>query len=475
MRPRCTSHLRDPVNVRALASRISSGIAGAKLLGLPLPDLDGRYQLERILGEGAFGVAVRAYDNVLDRRVVLKLSPTGADPTRVVSEGRALARFVRVKHVVRVIDANQGMVRCRQREFPVVFLMLEYVDGSSLRAWLENQARPYHLVVSAFAQVAAGLAEVHAQGLVHGDVKTENVVVETDGAIRLIDFGFAVPISRPDAKAPGTPIAGTLAYMAPEAKRGGARRRSDVFSLAVCIWESLTGAHPIGVGNDPTLRWWGSVATMRCEHLLHPDLRELLRRALHPIPAVRPTSAEMAEGLYEHARHAHDAAMQKPSRWGRFGCMALILLACVASAWTFSRFRAAHVERFATRIGYMGTYDVCDFSQGPRCPRAVTLSLRPDGLSRTEAHLAVRGRSALTGTAVLRESCPDAPTGCEGALGDAEHCLDVRMRDASRASSILLRLGVVDGNVRGCLISEGADAGTRAETSAPVVLTKRQR
>ena len=195
----------------------------------------GRYQLSGLLGAGGMGVVFAAHDPLLQRRVALKLVrpdlETGARTDvqgRLVREAQAAARIAH-PNVVAVHDV--GWVGAH------VFFAMELVEGPTLRQWLAQAPRNVGEIVSVMLQAARGLEAIHAAGLVHCDVKPDNIIVGVDGRTRITDLGLAAA-----SWAPGE-MAGTPAYMAPERTAGGPPTAvSDQWSFAATFYEALFGA-----------------------------------------------------------------------------------------------------------------------------------------------------------------------------------------------------------------------------------------
>lgn len=209
----------------------------------------GRYRLDELLGSGGSAEVWRAHDTVTDRTVALKLlAPVlTADPEyreRFEREARA-ASMLHGPHVVAV--HTYGELEGR------LFIESEFVDGLDIEALLEWEGpMAPDAAVALIAQVACALDEAHAAGLVHRDVKPQNIIVAPDDVAYLIDFGTALQDGQTAITQIGMLI-GTPAYMAPERFDGTVSVRSDIYSLACVLYECLTGERPFRVKNPAQL------------------------------------------------------------------------------------------------------------------------------------------------------------------------------------------------------------------------------
>ena len=194
----------------------------------------GRFELRALLGEGAMGVVYSAFDPQLQREVALKLLSSSRSEELVLREARALA-LLSHPHVLPIFEVGS--------EGGLNFLVSELMRGGTLRAWL-RQPRTATQVLDVLLKVGEGLAAGHAAGLVHRDVKPDNVLLDANGSPRLCDFGLAR--SAEDSATPGAQaLPGTRRYMAPEQLAGvRADALSDQFSFALMAFEALTGALP---------------------------------------------------------------------------------------------------------------------------------------------------------------------------------------------------------------------------------------
>lgn len=242
-------------NPRAKARHRLSGLSAHALMvqGMNAPDIPGGgltipgCELIAKLGSGGMGTVYLARQISLDREVAVKvLSEQVADDPltleRLEREARTMARL-RHPHVVMVHDfhrLNDGGAA----------IVMEHVEGGSLRERMRQHASglPMDEALRIFRQVCSGLAAAHAAGLVHRDVKPENVLLNHDGTARVSDFGLAVPADSTSMRLTltGTSV-GTVEYMAPEQMRGEELdARSDVFSLGILLYEMLTCRTPRG-------------------------------------------------------------------------------------------------------------------------------------------------------------------------------------------------------------------------------------
>lgn len=247
----------------------------------PWPDrshLADRYHLEEPIASGGAAIVWRAFDENLARSVAIKLlHPHHAtDPTvveRFERESRAAAQLNH-PNAVRIYDTG--------RDDELVYLVMEHVDGPSLRELLKERGPLEPVAVAALGeQVAAALGEAHAHGLVHRDVKPANILLASDGTVKVTDFGIAKALSGSEATltTPGT-VVGTAAYVAPEQLQDtGVDARADIYALGVVLYECLTG-QPAFSGDTPT-----ATAAMRLSHELLPprQIRADVPRALDEV------------------------------------------------------------------------------------------------------------------------------------------------------------------------------------------------
>lgn len=206
--------------------------------------LDGRYRVETQIATGGMSTVYRGTDVRLDRPVAIKVmdSRYAGDQqflTRFQLEARAVARLSHPA-LVAVYDQGPGEVGSG-----LPFLVMELVEGGTLRELLrERGPMPPHAVAAVLRPLLAGLAVAHRGGLVHRDVKPENVLISDDGDVKLADFGLVRAVAQAGITSTSV-ILGTAAYLSPEqVTSGNAGPRSDVYSLGILTYELLTGTTP---------------------------------------------------------------------------------------------------------------------------------------------------------------------------------------------------------------------------------------
>ncbi len=271
------------------------------------------YRVESTLGRGGMGVVYRAVDTRLGRPVALKVLPEelslDADrKRRFLLEAKA-ACAVNHPAIAQVYDVDDAD--------GVLFIAMELVEGRTVRDLVQGRELDVLGAIEIARQVAGGLAKAHEAGIVHRDVKAENVMVTPDGHAKLLDFGLAklrVPDSGPigaDDRSRMETIAGTqagmvlgtLRYMSPEQARGReVDHRSDLFSLGVVLYEMVTGEAPF-TGDSPvdTLHAVAFEETRPITAIrpnLPPSLQRVVTRCLRKRPEDRyPDARELAADL----------------------------------------------------------------------------------------------------------------------------------------------------------------------------------
>jgi eukaryotic-like serine/threonine-protein kinase len=210
----------------------------------------GPYTILAPLGKGGMGEVYRARDERLEREVAIKVLPD-----EVRSDPVTLSRFKREARAVAALShPNVVAIHDIGQDDDVSYVVMELLEGSSLRGAMVKGALPLERVIDYSRQTAAGLAAAHAKGIVHRDIKPENIFVTSDGRVKLLDFGLARMPAREDLD-PSSPtitrlttpglVVGTLGYMSPEQVHGEpVDARSDIFSFGCVLYEMITARRP---------------------------------------------------------------------------------------------------------------------------------------------------------------------------------------------------------------------------------------
>jgi predicted Ser/Thr protein kinase len=286
----------------------------------------GAYRIEREIGRGGMGVVYLAEDTRLGRRVAIKsVAPTvsGNDQLRerLRREARAAATIahpsVAVVYALEEID-NQ------------LLLVTEYVAGRTLRSEIEHGPIPSPRALAIAAEIAQALAAAHDAGVIHRDLKPDNVMLTATDRVKVLDFGIAhiEHGAAPHLTAEGA-LVGTPAYMAPEQLAGGpVDARTDIHALGTVLFEMIAGRHPMAAEARPAA--------------IAPAVQAIIDRSLQHKPEARYGSAREAVRAIEQAQRAADgdagpAARRTSARWWwefHQAVAALVYWLLVIPAWT---------------------------------------------------------------------------------------------------------------------------------------------
>ena len=259
--------------------------------------IDSRYQLIRQVANGGMASIYEAMDTRLDRKVAVKimhphLAQDDAFVSRFIREAKAAAAL---SHPNIVAVQDQGW---NQSGVPAVFLVMELIEGSTLREYLNERGRfEIKDAMNYLTPILSALAAAHAIGIVHRDVKPENILISKEGRIKIADFGLARgEIIGSTMTAESSVILGSVSYLSPEqVQRGIADARSDVYAVGIVAFEMLTGEKPF-IGDTPI-----QIAYMHVNQDIPPPrskrrdipqaLDDLISRATNRDPDKRPRDA----------------------------------------------------------------------------------------------------------------------------------------------------------------------------------------
>lgn len=289
----------------------------AASLGQNPPVRIGRYQIERLLGQGGFGRVYLAHDARLQRLVAVKvphaeLISHAASPEAYLSEARTVANLNH-PHIVSVYDVGVAA------NFPC-YVVSRYIDGCDLATRIKAVRPGYREAAELVTTVAQALQYAHTQGVVHRDVKPGNILIDVNGKPYVVDFGLAL---REETIGTGPNYVGTPAYMSPEQAGGEGHRvdaRTDIFSLGVVLYELLAGCRPFSGLTQVELR----EQLKRCDPLplrkhaptLPDELQRICSKALAKRVSERYASArDLADDL-RHFLAASNAQTDQTTRDG---------------------------------------------------------------------------------------------------------------------------------------------------------------
>ena len=321
----------------------------------------GPYEILDVVGAGGMGVVYRARDTRLDRQVAIKvLLP------EVASSEDAIARFEReVRAVAAISHPNILAIHDFQRDGGTVYAVMEFLDGRTLRAMVNDSPLSVRKAVHLGVQIAHGLAAAHARNIVHRDLKPENIGLMRSGQVKILDFGLARHVVPQAARADSPTCAqvstagmilGTVGYMSPEQVRGhDADHRSDLFSFGVVFHEMLTGRRAFArataaetltaILNDEPSDLADSGAKVP------PALDRVIQRCLEKHPEDRFHSARDLAFALENALTANGGAVVPPARrrTGPMWVAAVLVAGSLAAGAGISFYLRPVTEQYSVR------------------------------------------------------------------------------------------------------------------------------
>jgi tetratricopeptide (TPR) repeat protein/tRNA A-37 threonylcarbamoyl transferase component Bud32 len=254
------------------------------------------YEVLRLLGRGGMGEVYEAQDTKLRRRVALKfIAP------ELAADAESAKRFEReALSAAALSHPHIATLYALEHDGRSTFIAMELITGGSLRGRLAGGPLPVAEALAVVRDVAAALAHAHRRGIVHRDVKPENLMFDGEGAVKVMDFGLARALQASRLTMTGSTL-GTAAYMAPESTRGATGAPADVFALGVVLYELLAGALPFPGESPMALLYMIANEPPRPLRGLRPDVPQAVEaevaRMLEKDPAVRPDAATVTRRL----------------------------------------------------------------------------------------------------------------------------------------------------------------------------------
>lgn len=267
--------------------------------------LDGRYEIHELLGVGGMAYVYKAYDNIEKRWVAIKilkeeLAGNSDFLRRFRNESKAIA-VLSHPNIVKVYDVSFGD--------RIQYIVMEYIDGITLKQYIEQQGEiKWREALYFTVQILRALQHAHEKGIIHRDIKPQNIMLLEDGTIKVTDFGIA-RFSQAETQTMTDKAIGSVHYIAPEQARGGyINDKADIYSVGVMLYEMLTGQLPFVADNAVSVAIMQMQAELTPPSRINPSipkgLEEITMHAMEKNPAQRfPSAADMLEDVERFRRN----------------------------------------------------------------------------------------------------------------------------------------------------------------------------
>ena len=254
--------------------------------------LDGRYEILERIGEGGMADVYRAQDVVDNKTVAVKILK------KEFAENEEFLRRFRNESKAIAVLSHPNIVKIFDVGFSdrIQFIVMEYIDGITLNSYMEQEGQlDWRDAVHYILQILRALQHAHSKGIVHRDIKPQNIMMLQDGTIKVMDFGIA-KFAREDGKTGTDKAIGTVHYISPEQARGAATdAKSDIYSVGVMLYEMLTGKKPFDTDNPVSIAVMHMQAEAPLPHTIRPDIQtgieEIILKAMQKDPMDRYQSA----------------------------------------------------------------------------------------------------------------------------------------------------------------------------------------
>ena len=254
----------------------------------------GKYRIEKLINNGSFASVFRAKEEFTNRTVAIKVLPKSIYPTGrmryLLTELSAMGRNWGHSNIVSIHTVEPG-----DDEY-VAYIVMEYVDGPSLRELITATPLRRNLAVNIGLDICRGLIAAHEQNIIHRDIKPQNILLTSDEIAKISDFGVA-RILEASTDYAGT-ITGTRRYMAPEQYEGSYDYRADLYSTGLILYEMFMGRFPFRGKTQAEIQVRKQSEDVEFDYKLPEDMREILQRALHRDAQARyQTASELYNDL----------------------------------------------------------------------------------------------------------------------------------------------------------------------------------
>ncbi len=267
--------------------------------------LDGRYEIHELIGMGGMAYVYRAYDKIENRWVAIKilkeeLSDNSDFLRRFRNESKAIA-VLSHPNIVKVYDVSFGD--------RIQYIVMEFIDGITLKQYIEQQGElKWREALYFTVQILQALQHAHEKGIIHRDIKPQNIMLLEDGTIKVMDFGIA-RFTQAETQTMTDKAIGSVHYIAPEQARGGyINDKADIYSVGVMLYEMLTGQLPFVADNAVSVAIMQMQAEPTPPTRINPSipkgLEEITMHAMEKNPAQRfPSAADMLEDVERFRRN----------------------------------------------------------------------------------------------------------------------------------------------------------------------------
>ena len=263
--------------------------------------LDGRYEIRELIGVGGMAYVYLAYDTVDAREVAVKILKdeylaNEEFTRRFKNESKAIA-ILSHPNIVKVLDVSFGE--------HIQYIVMEYIDGITLKEYIDRQSVTWKEAVHFTVQILAALQHAHDKGIVHRDIKPQNIMLLADGTIKVTDFGIARFSRNAMRTGLGDKAIGSVHYISPEQARGAfTDEKADIYSVGVMLYEMLTGKLPFEADNAVSVAIMQLQSQPQKPSEINPDipegLEEITLKAMQKEPSKRyQSAAEMLQDIQE--------------------------------------------------------------------------------------------------------------------------------------------------------------------------------
>lgn len=285
--------------------------------------LDGRYEIQEIIGVGGMSVVYKAYDNVDDRIVAVKILKdeflnNDDFKRRFKNESKAIA-LLSHENIVKVYDVNFGE--------KLQYIVMEYIDGITLKEFIKKQGSiTWNDALFFMTQILKAVQHAHDKGIVHRDIKPQNIILLSNGNLKVTDFGIA-RFSRSDTKTLTEQAIGSVHYISPEQAKGEyTDEKADIYSIGVVLYEMLSGKVPFEADSAVSVALMQVNSNAEDLRKINPDiplgLEQICMHAMQKNPADRYQSAtemlldieEIVKNPYKTFNYINNEVVSEPSQ-----------------------------------------------------------------------------------------------------------------------------------------------------------------